>query len=161
MYSFIYLHNDFWYNSLGSTCTYHYLLIGMNVSQSAKSSMLNFQFASGSTTLHSKAITSFVQSDLRSMHTWWKTYLITFQMDLVWLQYHVNKASKSLRHVIVISVGSYVNIISLLFTLGILVQVGSYPKEMENTQRKLLNVLPLSHNLKRSARSSKPSQGST
>jgi len=50
--SFIYLHKDFWYNSLGSICTYHYLLLGMNVYQSARSSMLNFQFASTLTTLH-------------------------------------------------------------------------------------------------------------
>jgi len=30
--SFLNLHNDFLYNSLGSTCTYHYLLLGTNVS---------------------------------------------------------------------------------------------------------------------------------
>jgi len=45
--SFLYLYNDFWYNSLGSTCTYHYLHVGTNVSQSARSSKLIFQFASG------------------------------------------------------------------------------------------------------------------
>ena len=31
------LHNDLWYNSLGSTCTCHYLIVGTNVK-------LNFQF---------------------------------------------------------------------------------------------------------------------
>ena len=40
--SFLYLHSDFWFNSLGSTCTRHYLLVGTNVSQSASSSKLNF-----------------------------------------------------------------------------------------------------------------------
>ena len=30
--SFLHLHNDFLYNSVGSTCTYHYLLLGTNVS---------------------------------------------------------------------------------------------------------------------------------
>jgi len=28
-------HSDFWHNSLDSTCTYHYLLVGANISQSA------------------------------------------------------------------------------------------------------------------------------
>ena len=35
--SFLYLHNDFWYNSLGSTCTCQSLIVGTNVK-------LNFQF---------------------------------------------------------------------------------------------------------------------
>jgi len=29
--SFLYLHNDFWYNSLGSTCTCQSLIVGPNV----------------------------------------------------------------------------------------------------------------------------------
>jgi len=39
----------------------------------------------------------------------------------------------------------------LLFTLGILAQVGACPKEMENTQRKIVDVLLLGHHLRRSA----------
>ena len=35
--SFQYLHNNFWYNSLGSTCTCHYLTVGINLK-------LNFRF---------------------------------------------------------------------------------------------------------------------
>ena len=35
--SFLYLHNDFWYNSLGSTCTCQSLIVGTNVK-------LNFWF---------------------------------------------------------------------------------------------------------------------
>jgi len=45
----------------------------------------------------------------------------------------------------------------LLFTLGILAQVGACPKEMENTQKKLVDVLPLGHHLRGSAMSSTPS----
>jgi hypothetical protein len=33
--SFLYLHSDFGYNSLGSTCTCRYLNVGTNTSQSA------------------------------------------------------------------------------------------------------------------------------
>ena len=29
--SFLYLHSDFWYNSLGSTCTCYYLLVGSDI----------------------------------------------------------------------------------------------------------------------------------
>ena len=36
--SFLHLHSDFWYNSLGSTCTCHYLNVGTNMSQRASSS---------------------------------------------------------------------------------------------------------------------------
>jgi hypothetical protein len=36
--SFLHLHSDFWYNSLGSTCTCRYLNVGTNVSQRASSS---------------------------------------------------------------------------------------------------------------------------
>jgi hypothetical protein len=40
--SFLYLYSDFGYNSLGFTCTCHYLIVGTNVSQSARLSKLNF-----------------------------------------------------------------------------------------------------------------------
>ena len=42
--SFLYLHSGFGYNSLGSTCTCHYLNVGTNMSQHASSSKLNFRF---------------------------------------------------------------------------------------------------------------------
>jgi hypothetical protein len=38
--SFLHLHSDFWYNSLGFTCTCHYLNVDTNVSQRAGSSKL-------------------------------------------------------------------------------------------------------------------------
>jgi hypothetical protein len=50
--SFLQLHSDFLYNSLGSTCTSHYLLVGTNIFQSASPSKLNFQFIDGSTILY-------------------------------------------------------------------------------------------------------------
>ena len=148
------LYSDYWYSSLGSTCTYHYLLVGMNVSQCASwifSSLAARYYFIG------KGITPSSRVNLKSMHTWWKAYLIIFQIDLIWPQYHIIKASKSLKHVVAISTRSYVIIIGLLFTLGTLAQVGACPKEMNNTQRKSLNVLPLSHHVRRSERSTKTS----
>jgi len=60
--SFLYLHSDFWYNSLAFTCTCHYLLVGTNVSQSASSSKLNFQFIGGPTMLHWEGHNSSIRS---------------------------------------------------------------------------------------------------
>ena len=40
--SFIYLYNEFWYDSLGSTCTCHYLIVDLSMSQTAGPSKLNF-----------------------------------------------------------------------------------------------------------------------
>jgi hypothetical protein len=67
-----------------------------------------------------KGKTSLSRVSLRSIHTWWKYYLISFQIHPVWPQYHVGKASKLLRCVVVVSTGSYVNIMNILFILGIL-----------------------------------------
>jgi len=103
-----------------------------------------------------KAITPSFGVSLRSMSTWWKAYLIRFQMDLVWSQYHVGKATKSSRHAV--AAGSYVVVMGLLFTLGTQAQVGAHPKEMENKPRKPLDVLLLGHLLRRPARASKPSR---
>jgi hypothetical protein len=44
VHSFLYLHSNFGYISLGSTCTCHYLNVGTNMSQSASPSKLNFRF---------------------------------------------------------------------------------------------------------------------
>ena len=60
--SFLYLHSDFWYNSLGSICTCRYLNVGTNVSQRASSSKLNFRFIGSSTVLHWKGHNSAIQS---------------------------------------------------------------------------------------------------
>jgi hypothetical protein len=45
----------------------------------------------------------------------------------------------------------------LLAILGTLAQVGAHPKEMENPPRKPLDILLLGHDLRRLARTSKPS----
>ena len=55
-------YNDFWYNSLGSTCTCLYLLVGTNVPQSANSSKLNFWFIDSPTVLHWKVHNSTIRS---------------------------------------------------------------------------------------------------
>jgi hypothetical protein len=52
--SFLYLHSDFWYNSLGSTFTCPYLNVGTNASQRASPSKLNFLFVGSPTVLHCK-----------------------------------------------------------------------------------------------------------
>jgi hypothetical protein len=107
-----------------------------------------------------KAIThpSVVRS--RSMSTWWKACLISFQIYLVPPQYHIGKTSKSSRYSIAVSTGSYIVVMGLLFILGILAQVGARSKEMKNPPRKPLDVLLLGHLLRRPARTSKSSRSS-
>jgi hypothetical protein len=60
--SFLYLHSDFLYNSLGFTCTCRYLNVGTNVSQCASSSKLNFQFVGSPTMLHWEGYNSSIRS---------------------------------------------------------------------------------------------------
>jgi hypothetical protein len=59
---FLYLHSDFWYNSLGSICTCHYLYVGTNVSQHASSSKLNHRFVGSPTMLHWEGHNSSIRS---------------------------------------------------------------------------------------------------
>jgi hypothetical protein len=49
---FLHLYSNFGYNSLGSTCTYRYLNVGTNVSQSASPTKLNFRFVGSLIVLH-------------------------------------------------------------------------------------------------------------
>jgi hypothetical protein len=60
--SFLLLHSDFCYNSLGSTCMCHYLLVGTNVSQSASPSKLNYLFIGRPTLLHWEGHNSSIRS---------------------------------------------------------------------------------------------------
>jgi hypothetical protein len=60
--SFLYLHRNFGYNSLGSTYTCHYLNAGTNVSQSASPSKLNFRFVGSPIVLHWEGDNSSIQS---------------------------------------------------------------------------------------------------
>ena len=53
--SFLYLHNDFWYNSLGSTCTCQSLIVGPNVK-------LNFRFAGRPIVNHCEGHNSVIRS---------------------------------------------------------------------------------------------------
>jgi hypothetical protein len=55
------------------------------------------------------------------------------------------------------AIQSYVIVMGLLFILGILAQVGAFPKEMENTPRNPLDILPLGQLLRRPSRVSKSS----
>jgi hypothetical protein len=63
--SFLYLHSNFGYNSLGSTCTCRYLNVGINVSQSANPSKLNFRFVDSPTVLHWEGHNSSIQSAIK------------------------------------------------------------------------------------------------
>ena len=53
--SFLYLHNDFLYNSLGSTCICQYLIVGTNVK-------LNFRFVGRLTVNHCEGHNSVIRS---------------------------------------------------------------------------------------------------
>jgi len=55
------VHGNFWYTSLGSTCTCHYLIVGTNASQSASPSKLNIWFASSPIVLHWEGDNSFIR----------------------------------------------------------------------------------------------------
>jgi hypothetical protein len=114
---FLHLHSDFWYNSLGSTCTCHYLIVGTNVSHSASPSMLNIQVIGSPIILHWEGHNSFIRSEFE-VH---EQLTESFQIDLVPPQYHVGKASKSLRYSVAMG---------LLFTLETQAQVGAHPQEV-------------------------------
>jgi hypothetical protein len=60
--SFLHLHSDFRYNSLGSICICYNLIVGINVCQSTSSSKLNFRFVGSSTVLHWKGHNSSIRS---------------------------------------------------------------------------------------------------
>jgi len=61
--SFLHVHGNFWCTSLGSTCTYHYLIVGTNASQSARPSKLNIWFAGSPIVLHWEGDNSFIRSE--------------------------------------------------------------------------------------------------
>jgi hypothetical protein len=62
VHSFLYLHSNFGYNSLGSTCTCRYLNVGINVSQSTSPSKLNFRFIVSPIVLHWEGHNSSIRS---------------------------------------------------------------------------------------------------
>jgi hypothetical protein len=63
--SFLYLHSNFEYNSLGSTCTCRYLNVGTNVSQSASPSKLNFRFVGSPIVFHWEGYNSSIRSAIK------------------------------------------------------------------------------------------------
>ena len=82
--------------------------------------------------------------------------MIIFQINLVPPKYLVSKAFKSTRHSTIVSAGSYVVVMGLIFTLGILAQVGACLKNVENTLEMAQDVLHLGHHLRRPARAPQP-----
>ena len=85
------------------------------------------------------------------------SWLISFQIDLVPSQCLIGMVFKSSRHSAIVSAGSYIVVMGLLFILGILAQVGAPPKEVGDTPRSPLYILHLGHLLRRPARVSNPS----
>jgi hypothetical protein len=59
---FLHLYSNFGYNSLGSTCTCHYLNIATNISQSASTSKLNFRVIGSPIVLHWEGHNSSIRS---------------------------------------------------------------------------------------------------
>ena len=116
--SFLYLHSNFWYNSLGSTCTCHYSLVGTNMSQRASSSKLNFRFIDSSTVHHWECHNSAIWSAIEVNEHLMESLFDSFQIDLGPSQYHVGKASKSPIDFVTISGESYTIIMGLLDILG-------------------------------------------
>ena len=113
--SFLYLHNDFWYNSLGSTCTCQFLILDTNVK-------LNFWFVGRLIVNHCEHHNLVIQSaiEVHELDGKIKAYLISFQINLVPPQYFVGKVFISSRHSTIVSAESYVVVRGLIFTLGIL-----------------------------------------
>jgi hypothetical protein len=60
--SFLHLHSGFGYNSLGSTCICHYLIVGSNVFHNGSSSKLNFRFVGSPTVPHWEGHNSSIRS---------------------------------------------------------------------------------------------------
>jgi hypothetical protein len=150
--SFLYLPSDFWYNSLGSTCTCHYLNVGINVSQRASSSKLNHRFVSSPIMLHWEGHNLSIRSAIEV-----NKHLIESLFDKL-----SNKSGSTS-----ISRQQGLKIIKILCRYfcrelhcrhGTLAQVGAHPKKMENPLIKSLDVLLLGHHVRRPARTSKPSR---
>jgi hypothetical protein len=62
VHSFLHLHSGFGYNSLGSTCICHYLIVGSNVFHNGSLSKLNFRFVGSPTVPHWEGHNSSIRS---------------------------------------------------------------------------------------------------
>jgi hypothetical protein len=105
-----------------------------------------------------KAITHPSGVRSRSMSTWWKACLISFQIYLVSSQYHISKTSKPSRYSVAVSVGIYTIVIGLLFILGTLAQVRPHPQGLGEPTKEALGRPPPWPPPYRPARTSKPSR---
>ncbi|PUZ46300.1 hypothetical protein GQ55_7G051600 [Panicum hallii var. hallii] len=112
---FLLLHSDFWHNSLGSTCTCHYFLVGANVSQSASPSKLNCQFVGRPTLLHWEGHNSSIHSVIEV-----NEHLMEILLDKLSNRSCPTSIShrKSSRLAVAVSARSYFIIMGLLFILG-------------------------------------------
>jgi hypothetical protein len=88
VHSFLHLYSNFGYNSLGSICTYRYLNVGTNVSQSASPLKLNFQFVDSPIVPHWEGHNSSIRSAIE----------VNEHLMEVPPKYQIGKASKSSRH---------------------------------------------------------------
>jgi hypothetical protein len=130
--SFLYLYSDFRYNSLGCTCTCHYLNVGTNMSQSASPSKLNFRFVGSPAVLHSKGHNSSIQSAIEV-----NEHLMERLFDKLSNRSGPTSISRQQGlQIIVISCRCFCRQLQhrrgLLFTLGTQTQVGAHPKKMTN-----------------------------
>ena len=75
---------------------------------------------------------------------------------MVPLQYLIGKVFQSSRHSTIVSAGSYVVVMGLIFTLGIPAQVGTCLKNVDNSLEMAQDVLHLGHHLRRPARAPQP-----
>ena len=116
--SFLYLHNVFWYNSLGSTCTRQSLIVGTNVK-------LNFRFVGRPIVNHCEGHNSVIRSAIEVHELLMENLFDKFSNRSGPAQYLIGKVFKSSRHSTVVFAGSYIVVMCLLFILGILAQVGA------------------------------------
>jgi hypothetical protein len=156
--SFLYLHSNFWYNSLGSTCTCRYLNVGTNVSQRASSSKLNFRFVGSPTVLHWEGHNSSIRSAI---------VVNEHLMESLFDELSNRSSLISISHqqgLQIIKIFCRYFYQELHCCHGLVIHLwdpgpsGSTPKDLENPSRKPLDVLLFGHHLRRLARTSKPNR---
>ena len=119
----LHLHSDFWYNSLDSICTYHYLFIGINMAQSASSSKLNFWFIGSPTVLHWNGLSS-IWSAIEVNEPLTENLIGKISSRSSPTSLSRRQSSKSSRYFVILSTENYIIIVAF-FILGTLAQVGA------------------------------------
>ena len=143
MSSFTHFLSDFWYNSLGSTCTCPYLFVGTNVFQSASSSKSNIRFVGSPIVLQwegrNTSIRCVIEVNEHFMERLFDRLSNESCLNSCWQDFQFIKTFcrcfyRDLHH-----------------RLGLVIhtwdpgQVGAHPMKMENMSRKSLDVLHLGH----------------